>query len=490
METQTPAGVIVAGGGPVGMLLAAELGAFGISTLVLEARSAVSDDPKAGTLHARAVQGLARRGYLDDIPHRSDPEPLPFHFAGMPGLRIGVPDGEPTPILKVPQAALERAFEACARARGVKVLRSHRVTGVIQQGDQVVVVAETPDGPAEFRGSYLVGADGGGSSVARFPGFTADTRPATVSALMGAVRFGDAATAPQGWIRTSEGWVVSRCAPDGQGLVRTVRFDGAHQERQTEVTLDELRGDLRRLLGRDVAITGASSLTRFSDYTRLADDFRRQRVFLAGDAAHIHFPVGGQGLSTGLADALNLGWKLAHTVRSGYEPLLDTYSAERRPVAAAVVENTLAQLAVMRPGTEADALRALFADLLAVPDANARLAAAISAQDTAYGRPGRESDLAGRFCPNQPLRTEHGPTDLIALLRDGRPLLLLPADCATEYAAQAEAWGDVVRTVRAVDPNQPVEGAVLLRPDGYIAWAEKDGDDLSDSLRAWFGPSS
>ncbi|POX57000.1 hypothetical protein C3489_01740 [Streptomyces sp. Ru71] len=487
MPQVVDAEVLVVGGGPVGMLVAAELGLTGVRVVVLERRAAVSDRPKANTLHARAVQSLARRGYLDAVAGAADAAAQPFHFAGIGGLEIAAPEGEPTPILKLAQADLERALERRAVAHGVTVLRSHEVTQVSQDADGVRVEARTPDGTTCFSALYLVGADGGAGRVREQAGFAADTSAATVSALMGQVRFADPDTAPRGWQRTSRGWVVCRPEPDGTGVIRTLDFD-APADRRARPTLDELRTEVSRVLGHDVPMTEALYLSRFSDFTRVARTFRRGRVFLAGDAAHIHFPIGGQGLSTGIGDAFNLAWKLGCAVRTGSgDRLLDTYDVERRPVVEQVVRNTRAQLALMRPGPELDPLRELFARLLPFGEVSALLGGDLSAQETVCSA-GRDSACAwtGRFLSNRLLKTDHGTEDVMELLRAGRPLLLHHADSGLRHAAVAGRWDHTVRLVR-VHGQRPLErDALLVRPDGYIAWTS-ESEDLADLLGAWFG---
>ncbi|MFE0178740.1 FAD-dependent monooxygenase [Streptomyces sp. NPDC059002] len=487
MSDAVTAQVVVVGGGPVGLLIAAELGAFGVDTVVCEARSTVSDAPKANTLHARTVQSLTRRGYLD-APAAGAASERPFHFAGMPGLTMTSPAGEPEPLMKRLQADLERSFEALARERGVRVLRGHRVVRVRQDADGVVASAEGPDGPTELRAEYLVGADGPRGVVRTEAGMGSETFPATVAALMGLVRLRDPEALPPGWHMTRRGWVVSRDTPEGLRLVRTVNCSGEHPDRRVPVTLEELAAEVSLIAGHEVAFTEGRHLTRFSDFTRIADSFRAGRVFLAGDAAHLHFPIGGQGLSTGLLDALNLAWKLALAVRgSAGKDLLDTYDLERRPAARRVVDNTRAQLALMRPEAGLDPLRTLVTDLLADPAHHGYLAGLISAQDTRYvARSVSGSQWEGRFLDNTALTTPTGPQDVIGLLRDGRPTLLLTGAAADRYATAAAAWSPVLRTVRvAAGSALPCE-ALLVRPDGYLAWAQ-DGDDLTETLRTWFG---
>ncbi|MFD5786234.1 FAD-dependent monooxygenase [Streptomyces sp. NPDC127037] len=496
MQGERPIGaqVLVAGGGPVGMLVAAELAAYGVDTVLLEPRTEVSDQPKATTLHARAVQSLARRGHLPGAPGSSyGPEPTSaaFHFAGLPGLTIAAPPHEPEPVLKCAQAALERHLETRAREAGARVLRGHRVTDVVQDGTGVRVTAENPGGPAVFRAAYVVGADGARSTVRARAGIESDTVPATVSALMGTVTLADPGALPKGWHRTPRGWIVAKHDAGGRTHLRTLDCSGPHEDRRQPVTLEELRREVSRIAGRDIAMHSPHWPSRFSDFARLARTFTLGRVFLVGDAAHVHFPIGGQGLSTGVLDALNLSWKLAHAVRSSAgDGLLESYDAERRPLARRVIDGTLAQLALMRTGPEADALRTVFTGLLAAESGSGHLSGLISAQDTVLPDPtGAGGPAAGTYLANTALSTPEGDTDVIRLLRDGRPLLLLLGEKSGRHREAARDWAGMLRTVEVrPTPAVPYEAA-LLRPDGHLAWVPGDGG-LEQVLTAYFGPGA
>lgn len=225
--------VLVAGGGPVGMLVAAELAAYGVDTVLLEPRTEVSDQPKATTLHARAVQSLARRGHMPGPARPAyGPEPASsaFHFAGLPGLTITAPPHEPEPVLKCAQADLERHLESRARTAGARILRGHRVTDVEQDGSGVRGTAEGPQGSAVLRADYVVGADGARSTVRTRSGIESDTVPATVSALMGTVTLADSGDLPKGWHRTPRGWIVAKHDGDRTHL-RTLNCAGPHEDR-------------------------------------------------------------------------------------------------------------------------------------------------------------------------------------------------------------------------------------------------------------------
>ncbi|WP_427168526.1 FAD-dependent monooxygenase [Streptomyces sp. C1-1] len=504
--------VVIVGGGPVGMLLACELAGRGVRTVVIESRSAVSGCPRATTLHARAVQCLVRRGYLGGLVAGGGggaagvgggraPVSSLFHFAGMAGLVISVPSGEPEPVLKCAQEVLERHFERRARAAGVRILRGHRVTAIRQGPGGVSVTAQAPGGAAVVcRGAYLVGADGARSVVRRQAGFASRAYPATVSAMAGDVRL-DEGSLEAGWQRTERGWIVAKPLEGGWVRLRTLNCSGAHPERDRPLVLEELRREVGWITGRDIVMGEGRWLSRFSDFSRLAACYRMGRIFLAGDAAHVHFPVGGQGLSTGVLDAVNLGWKLALAVRGeAGEGLLDTYDLERRPAAQRVIDHTRAQLTLMRPGPELEPLRALFGELVAKGGESGVLASMVSAQDTVL--PGRDAGCSaweGTFLHNTVLHTRQGQADVIGLLRQGRPLLLLFGDnrCTDGCAEQAEGWAGRVRVVHAEPVPDLACGALLVRPDGYIAWAsEAEGpgawasgaDGPAAALRALFGP--
>ncbi|MFK0173702.1 FAD-dependent monooxygenase [Streptomyces sp. NPDC090306] len=492
MAGPEPVDVIVAGGGPVGLLAAAELARFGARVTVVEPLERVSRRPKAGTVHARAVQSLVRRGYLDGVAGLWEgPDPAPFHYAGLPVLRIAVPPGEPVAILKRSQADLEDEFEARLRERGGVLLRGHRVVALEQSGDGVRVAVRGPGGDRVLRSAYLVGADGARGVVRDLAGITADVSPPTVSAMMGLVRSVTPDVLPRGWHRTPRGWTVVRAAGEDALLIRTLETSGPPpQGRETPPDAAELEAQLGRITGTRVRLGDAPYVSRFSDVTRVADHYRRGRVLLAGDAAHLHFPIGGQGLSAGVLDALNLAWKLARVV-AGAAPgeLLDTYEAERRPAALHVVEYTRAQLGLMREGREQLALCGQFTELMAVPEAQAQVAGRISGQDLVCPpRCGRPCGAEGVFWPERRLTVCHEDgsrttTTVAGLLRSGGPVLI-EGEGTWGTGAQAKRWPGV-RTVRVATPLDT--GALVLRPDGHVAWTPECGE-LDAALERWFGP--
>lgn len=489
--------VAVVGGGPVGMLLAAELALYGVRATVLEHLPEPTGESKAGTLHARTAQTLHRRGLLGAVQpgaHKSlghSRGPVPFHFGGMFELDLSAVVHEGPAMVGSPQAYAEQVFARRATTLGTRVQRDSEVVGLEQHEDHVTLTVRNEAGTERtLTAGWVVGCDGARSSVRKLSGIEFLGTPATVGALMGEVELLDPYGAPSGWQRNARGWTLIWLNPYGRSRVSTYDFRGPHADRSAPVTLDEMRGEVERIAGHPVPMANPRWLTRFSDAALQAEHYRTGRVLLAGDAAHVHFPAGGQGLNLGLQDAVNLGWKLAAQVQ-GWAPeaLLDTYHAERHPVAAKVLYNVRAQVALMNPDPRTDALRELFTELMHMPQVNEYLSGMISGTAVRYDIGDPADPMAGLLAPDLPLKTGDAETGLAEQLHSGRPLLL-DLGGRGDLLEAARPWADRVSTLSAVtDVRTP--GALLVRPDGYTAWSAAgvpdDARTLTAALRAWFG---
>jgi anhydrotetracycline 6-monooxygenase / 5a,11a-dehydrotetracycline 5-monooxygenase len=512
--------VIVVGAGPVGLMLASELRLYGISTVVLERLEEPTGWSKAFGLHARSIETVELRGLVQGMTEHGmamarrmfgqfapggsggkgaagrpagDPKIRLAHFAGIRTLRIDRLDTNQAELMTTPQAAMEEYLGELATSRGAEVRRGQAVTAVEQDAGGVTV---TVDGGERLRAAYLVGCDGGHSTVRGLAGFDFPGTAATITCRLGDIAVPELYEDFGGWHRTGGG--VVQVTP---GRVLTVEFDGPPDDRDAPMTVEELTASIRRVTGRDVTLSGTPSwMSRFGDATRHATEYRRGRVLLAGDAAHVHSPFGGQGLNLGIQDAVNLGWKLAAEL-AGWAPtgLLDTYRAERHPVAARVLHNTRAQVALMNPDPRITPLREVFTELMELDQTNRHLAEMITALEVRYDLPG-DSPLTGRFVPHLPIKTDTGETTARALCHTGRPVLL-DLTGGTRLASVAAGWSDRVDLVSAVATGPavglggigtpggaPLPDALLIRPDGYLAWASTDAEtDPRPALTASFG---
>jgi 2-polyprenyl-6-methoxyphenol hydroxylase-like FAD-dependent oxidoreductase len=458
--------VIIAGGGPTGLMLACELRLAGVDVLVLERLAEPSGESRAGGIHARTMEVLDQRGMLE--PFLAAGRPLQAgHFAGIP-LDFGGFETRYPYLLAILQRRIERLLEARARSLGVRIRREVSVVGLRQDASSVQV--ETTAGT--FSARYLVGCDGGRSAVRRLAGIDFPGTPATMTAILGDVELAAPPARPVFQQRTPRGNYSALDFEPGWYRVSTNEFDVV-ADRDSPITVDGLRAALIRVAGTDFGMHSPRWISRYNDAARQATAYRSGRVLLAGDAAHIHYPAGGQGLNTGVQDAVNLGWKLAMVVqgRSGDE-LLDSYHAERHPVGARVLENTRAQTALTRPDAQTEALRSVFEGLIGLDDVNRGLGLMVTGLDIRYPM-GDGHPLLGRRVPDYDLPDG---SRVYEHLHTGHALLLGgPSSVGVRGLAAGRA--DVVESKTE---------ALLVRPDGHVAWAEPLGDAaLRAALDRW-----
>jgi 2-polyprenyl-6-methoxyphenol hydroxylase-like FAD-dependent oxidoreductase len=482
----TEADVVIAGGGPVGLMLACELALAGVPTIVLEREPEPSPHARAWGLNARTAETLDRRGLLTPLLHDKATWPK-MPFAGLwPLLDLHAVESDHPYIVNVPQTRVETVLRERARELGAVIRPGNALVGLRQDDGGVTAEVAGPRELHELRARFLVGCDGGRSTVRRLAGIAFTGTDATVGSMLCDCSLPTVAGERRGITRTDAGTVNINPRPGGVVRVVTTEFGRPHPDRDAPVTIEEFRSAVHRILGRDLELVDPTYLSRFGDTSKQAGDYRDGRVLLAGDAAHVHFPYGGLGLNLGLQDAVNLGWKLAAEV-SGWAPpgLLDSYHAERHPAAAAVLEYSRTQLALLRPDRNVTALRGLFGELLGLAEVNRYLAGLATGTATRY--PSECADpRAGGFAPDVPVKTQDGDTRLSRLLHDGRGVLLSLSG-APEVIATAAPWSDRIHVVAATAEAGPA-GAVLVRPDGYTTWAATDGcAGLADSLATWFG---
>jgi 2-polyprenyl-6-methoxyphenol hydroxylase-like FAD-dependent oxidoreductase len=508
VQPQNSWDVIVSGAGPVGLFLAAELRRAGLSVVVLERLAEPSWQVKAGSVGPGAAELFDQRGLLDQFPQpdlsifargAGDGAPRPVgHFAGLWVLR-GDPQIRTMPVF-AQQRDVELVLERHARAAGAVILREHELLTLADEtlADETLadpatggrdhpvrVTAAGPAGPVELAARYLVGCDGGRSLVRKLAGFDFPGTAATITGRQAIVGIAEPNPLQRGWHRTDRGMIVF--GPDPRRIL-TVEFDGPPADRDEPVSQDEVQASLRRVSGTDVTLTSLVTGTRWTDNTRQVPGYQRGRVLLAGDAAHVHPPFGGQGLNLGLQDAANLGWKLAAVI-AGTAPdaLLDSYTSERHPVAAAALANTRAQIALMRPDPQTSALRELFTELMAYDDANQHVSRLMTGIDRPYPLAGSDPEV-GRMAADRPVAAAGGTSRLYELLRVPGALLV----DGSPDTSWSDAAGERARAVRA-----PGAASLLVRPDGIVAWGAPPGAgagadaaaaaELRDAVACWLG---
>jgi 2-polyprenyl-6-methoxyphenol hydroxylase-like FAD-dependent oxidoreductase len=507
--------VVIAGGGPVGLFLACELQLRGVSVVVLEKM----DDPRSPLkerwmgmrgLNFPSVEAFYRCGLLDAVRATSlgwvnaglqqgmelrgtgvaasaPAQRFAGHFAGIM-LDIAKVDfsdhkyavaGPSSSGGMVSLESLELLLAEHAVALGVDLRRGMEVTNFIEHEHGVTVYA----GEDSFEGSWLVGCDGGRSVVRKLAGFEfAGTEP-EFTGYTASVTLVDPEKLRPGFNLTETGMYINGPGPGRLGLLE---FDDASFDRTSTITLESLQAVLRRVSGTDVTIASIGVASSYTDRARQATTYRKGRVLLAGDAAHVHSPLGGQGLNTGIGDAVNLGWKLAATVK-GWEAdgLLDTYTQERHPIGAWALNWTRAQVAIMRPDPHARAIASVIRDLIQTKDATTYFVGKISGAEMRYNLLG-DHPLTGCSMPD--FEFEDG-TRAGELLHDGKGLLLDFTE-TKELSAASQELTERLRYVSAKAKDSKGLTALLVRPDGFVAWAtdsEPDGSAVEESIARWFG---
>jgi 2-polyprenyl-6-methoxyphenol hydroxylase-like FAD-dependent oxidoreductase len=503
--------VVIAGGGPVGLFLACELGLAGVSVVVLERFEDPHSPLKAGWMGMRglnfpSVEAFYRRGLLENVRATAlgwmdkgpksglqlrgmDDSRLRFagHFAGIMLDKAKVDFSNLKYLVAGPSTSggivslesIELLLAERAKELGVELQRGMTVTNFTENEDGVTVFA----GDRSFHGRWLVGCDGGRSVVRKLAGFEfAGTEP-EFTGYTASAKIADPEKLRPGFNLTETGMYIIGPGPDRIGMVE---FDEASFDRTQTITLEHLQTVLRRVSGTDVTLTSMSVASAYTDRARQATTYRQGRVLLAGDAAHVHSPLGGQGLNTGIGDAINLGWKLAATIQ-GWAPkiLLDTYTRERHPVGAWALDWTRAQVAIMRPDAHAHAIAAVIRDLINTRDATTYFVEKMSGISLRYDLPG-DHDLIGRSVPD--FEFEDG-TRLGALLHAGTALLL-DFSGKEELLALSKKWSGRLNYAKAKSKDSKGLAVLLIRPDGVVAWAADSNPALSTlegTIRHWLG---
>jgi 2-polyprenyl-6-methoxyphenol hydroxylase-like FAD-dependent oxidoreductase len=498
--------VAIVGAGPNGLMLACELALAGVRPVVLDQLAGPSDEPKANGLAGQVVRQLDMRGLYhafggDDGP----PKPVfGWHFAGMPLSFLNI-DDNPMYALLIAQPRLVRLLEKRALDLGVDIRWGHRLAEIDTSGEKVAVAVDSDGGGYRLEADYLIGADGGHSTVRKslgigFPGYTSP-----VVSRLAHVQFPEESLIPgRGYLipgygllpfgtnRFGDGTLILVPLEPDRPLLGTMEYGWTPGSAKGAMTFDELRASVRRLVGVDVPIEvpkrpGVHALRRLDGTnSRQAETYRAGRVLLLGDAAHVHSPMGGPGLNLGMQDAVNLGWKLAGVV-NGWAPdcLLDTYETERYPVGERVMMHSRAQLALAAPGPEVNALRSLFGELADIPEVSAHLARLLAGSDIRYDV-GDSHPLSGLMVPD--LVFDDGAR-VADLLHAARPVLVDLSGGAVSPVA--DGWTERIDVVTAAMSDPPA-AAMLIRPDGYVAWAADefgacDADRLRAALTRWFG---
>jgi len=496
--------ITVVGAGPTGLMLACELKLMGADVAVIEKRASGTGESRAPGINARTMEILEQRGLAEQFCEKGKPLRAVL-FSGMPMSPVDVDPGWPDALI-LPQRETERLLAKRAVELGVTIRHSVELIHLSQDADGVDLLVVDQGKAETLRARYVVGCDGGHSAVRRACGgrlngddplshwvvadVQLDTPPDARSAFGRNVRIGtyQVSQVEPGWYRVS----LMKIAPP--------------LDRSAPVTLDELRQAMFEGIGTDYGLSHARWMSRFTDGFRQVERYRYARIFLAGDAAHTHAPIGGQGLNLGIQDAVNLGWKLAAVITRGApETLLDTYHDERHPVAESVLRLTKAQTALIKPGIQIEALRQVVMQMIAVPEVTRDLSGTLSGLSLRYpwGRD-HHHPLVGRRMPNMPLSIRSGEGDVFGLMTAGKPLLLI-FDESEEYLMpdHLASWVEHLKVVPQMDGDDsawrfpvvgsvPPLGAAFVRPDGYVAWVSLKDNPASpasciEAMNRWLG---
>ncbi len=475
--------VAIVGAGPTGLALAGELALAGVGCAVFERRTAEPNLTRAFAVHARTLELLDARGLADRLVSKGIAVPS---VAPTPGatLELGILPSRYRSVLIVPQSGTELLLEERARDQGVPVRRGYEVVGLSQEDDLVRLDLEGPDGPQTVTATYVVGTDGAHSKVRDLIGVDFVGTQYATHIMLADVRLSRPPGDTLFGASTTDGLVLF--VPFGDGWFRAIAWDRSREGAPLDepVTHEELLNSFRRIAGDDYGMGNPRWSTRFLSERRQARHYRKGRVFLAGDAAHVHSPVGGQGMNTGIQDAMNLGWKLAAAVQGWARPdLLDTYEAERHPVGETVLRLTdgAYRLVMARTRVGAAARRFVIRTLLRVPVARRRIAGLLSGIDIRYPRPAGAHRWSGRRMPDL---TGSDGERVYEALRAGRFVLVDTAD-----SSAVTEWSDRVVVVRC-RRQDAMPGTVLVRPDGYVAWAadQASAAEVRSAIRDWCGP--
>jgi len=478
--------VVIAGGGPTGLMVAGELSLAGVDVAIVERRASQDlDGSRAGGLHSRTIEVLDQRGIAERFLSAGHVHPA----VGFSGNVLDISDFSTRHnyVLALWQSHFEPILADWVGERGVPILRGRAVVGFAQ--DDTGVDVALSEGQS-LRAEYLVGCDGGRSLVRKAAGIDFVGLDPSTSWMIAEVEMDE----PELGMRREGGGIGPVNRAEGGGPFGVALTEG-HIVHTSEPTLEDLSEALISAYGTDFGVRNPTWISRFTDMSRQAASYRHGRVLLAGDAAHVHPPQDGQGLNTGVQDAVNLGWKLAQVVnKTAPESLLDTYHAERHPVGARVLHNTMAQVALSSPDDRHQALRDTMSELLSMDEPRRRIAAMLSGLDIHYDL-GEGHPLLGCRMPDLDLVTANGPLRVFTLLHDARPVLL---NLSAPGGVDITPWADRVQVVDATYAGMwelpvlgavPAPTAVLIRPDGYVAWVgDHTHPGLPDALTTWFGP--